>query len=148
MRECWSTINALKGKCMCHKSKYINVIASMFFTFPMTAYAGFIDQYSGWKEVSDVGKAYYAMGVFDQLTNGVINPDLNAYADSVGITKCASRLRIKAGMLVEAIDSGYRKSTKNWSYPPRLILQNELVSLCKADINRERRQLKLELYTD
>ena len=109
--------------------------------------AGYMNQYSEWKNQSLAVKIGYVMGVFDAASTVIVNGGQDAHAEAAGFSSCVSRLRITAQILAETIDAAYARTTKSWGYPPSVVLRNELLAPCKGDINRERRSLGLTPFS-
>lgn len=79
------------------------------------AHAGFIDNYSKWREASVEVKVGYVEALLDHATT-VGKPD-DAYfmADREGLIGCSQSMDISAGLLIEAVDKYYAQDTRRWS---------------------------------
>lgn len=78
------------------------------------ANAGFIDNYSRWREASVELKIGYVEALLDHATS-VGSPDDAYYmANREGLIACSQALELNAGMLIEAVDKYYQDDPKHW----------------------------------
>lgn len=119
--------------------------AAVFLVVSATgAIAGFVANYSDWKQKSPFAQSQYAMGLLDGqlIPNGGDNGDI---ARSQGLDKCAFELGLTGAMIAEAITRFYQDNTDKWGVPPLWAFQVEIVSgACLNHINTERAKYGLE----
>ncbi len=106
--------------------------------------AGFVANYSKWKEMSRQTKDGYVQGMWDQLS--VMLPmDADGQALALGAGECSLAISLKSGMLVDAVDGYYEKNPKTWAEPPGVALYRSMVYLgpCLSYVNAQRAKLGL-----
>jgi hypothetical protein len=108
---------------------------------PGAAGAGFVNNYSSWKELSAATKVGYVMGLWDGFEiYHADDLDHKAVADAIG--PCSMSLGLTPAMLVEAVDN-YYKDPKNWSRAPFSALLQSLIynGPCRKFVDEERAKL-------
>lgn len=114
-------------------------------TWSTLANAGFVANYSKWKEMSRQTKDGYVQGMWDQLS--VMLPmDADGQALALGASECSLAISLKSGMLVDAVDGYYEKNPKTWAEPPGVALYRSMVYLgpCLSYVNAEREKRGLQ----
>lgn len=108
------------------------------------AIAGFVPNYSDWKQKSPFAQSQYAMGLLDgQLIPNV--GDNGAVAESQGLNQCAYELGLTGTMIAEVITRYYESHTAMWGAPPVVAFHEEIIrGACLQHINTERAKFGLE----
>jgi len=111
------------------------------------ALAGYVTNYSDWKQKSPFAQSQYAMGLLDgqMLTNA---GDKIAIARSDGLDKCAYALGLTGEMIAEAITRYYQDHTDIWGASPMVPFQIVIVKgACLEYVNTERAKYSLPPWT-
>ena len=108
------------------------------------AMAGYVSNFSDWKQKSPFAQSQYAMGLLDgQLTPSI--EDKSAIAASMGLNLCAYELGLTGEMIAEAITKYYETHTSMWGAPPVVGFHEEIMSgACLRHINTERAKYSLD----
>jgi hypothetical protein len=122
-------------------------VAIWFMTFvlilgPNMTLAGYVNQYSDWRDLGKAAKRGYAMGFIDSKIIQEVDSQhqvkinwRNAYAE--GLENCTVALKLNSELLVETIDQWYLRNTSFWHLPPSTVLAIELRNICLNHINAE-----------
>lgn len=112
------------------------------------ANAGFKNNYSQWREADRYGQYMYVQGLFDAVTGFAATDDAPwVKAKRNGVIECATGLGLDAAMIAEALTKHYVDHVDDWSYPPVLVFDVVVQSICLNQINSERLRLGLAPWT-
>ncbi len=106
---------------------------------PFAASAGYISNYSRWKEISVIEQAAYLAGVMDHWTR-TSTPGEQPWLkpQRTGVNKCLREQGIGTDMLVELVNSHYKAHPADWRIPPAAVVTHLVTGACLADVNSER----------
>lgn len=108
------------------------------------AAASYVKDYAAWKRLDDLGKAMYAVGLFDGMT--LYSGDSAIQAQTLGLISCSIELSLTSTLLAEAIQNGYRRDAATWKYPPSVILSQEITfGACLSHVNKQRTMQNLPI---
>ena len=112
------------------------------------ARADFIKDYRAWQQLGQEGQAAYAMAIFDVMTVFVANDKYTA-ARAIGLRKCAESLKLRAGMIAQAITKFYVDFPEQQGLTPFMAFNTYFErGACSPFINEVRKEMGLRLMKE
>lgn len=112
---------------------------------PCAAFAGYVQNFSDWKQAPPELQGSYLQGVLDGWLQGSDRGESSwITARRKGLNKCLSEQKIDHTMLIESVNSHYKAHNADWRLPPSVVLKDVVQGICLADINSERAAIGLD----
>lgn len=83
--------------------------------------------------MSPASKAAYAIGVFDESVTVYAEDPKELQTRKVQLLVCLDIKQVTAADLADMIDQGYASDPSLSSYPPNMILGQQIAKLCPAE---------------
>ena len=112
-------------------------IAVGLIALPFSAYAGFIDDYGHWSQLSNEQKRSYAKGMWDYASQAAANEEDSLLV--MGLNKCSIGIHLNDQMLVDAIDDYYKNNKNKLDQGITYVFVNSINrDVCRKYIDNER----------
>ena len=111
-------------------------IAAIMLGIATSANAGFISNYSEWRSLSDSGRLFYVLGLYDsEDASQTVGEPTWITARRSGTRKCAAALKLSGDMMVEAVNAHYTRYNRDWGISPSVIYIHVMRNICLDHIN-------------
>lgn len=122
--------------------RFTGITAALVFCVSSQANAFFIDDYSGWSKLSADAKAGVMIGMADESQEYATEDSELRKAMSVGSYKCFTHLQIKAGALVNTVESWYLADETRKGMPVYVAFYSAVTQgLCRPFVEQETRKV-------
>jgi hypothetical protein len=101
-----------------------------------------------WDGMTSSAQEDYLMGAFDEsmLRKTTETATDSAYIE--GASACTLQLKLDSAALRKIVNEGYQREAELYGYPPAVVLRNQLVRICRLEINSERAKRGLKPFRD
>jgi hypothetical protein len=109
--------------------------AALIVVLNPSAFAGYIENYAGWRGLNEGQKLGYVMGAYDLGLATVSDNDPYDEPDKRGIRSCSMQSSLNSAMLVQLVETNYAQNPDSWTLPPSVVLRKGIFAMCKTYIN-------------
>jgi hypothetical protein len=118
-------------------TKWIIILISVFCANSAMAQQ-FVSGKAEWDRYTENQKASYLMGVYDSIIMLNTADTKDETAVKIGRDSCVKSLKITNYDLARLVNDAYARDVAIYSYPPSIVLQNQLWPVCRLYIERAR----------
>jgi len=108
-----------------------------------SSWADFFTKRADWDRASPDHRAVYVEGLFDGIYRDFVDDPAAARARNNGVYKCVVARHDDGPSLAALVSDGYARKPEWSRESPSLVLENQLLAVCRPNVNEERKRLGL-----